>query len=188
MHLIGTLPIETNRLYLRRADKGDAWFMFLNWCSKPHDTRYLTWKAHPSVDETQRILDIWLNEYEKETTFRWVIVWKENQQPIGMIDVVKLSLENETATIGYVLSDDYWCQGIMTEALIAVESYLFERVHVHRIVATHDVANVASGRVMEKAGLRYEGLLKRAFRNNEDQYIDLVTRAILKEEYLEGKR
>lgn len=188
MNLIGTLPLESNRLLLRRLHQDDAWQMFFGWCSRPKVTRFLSWATHSSVVETQRVLGLWLKEYENDATFRWLIEYKENHQAIGMIDVVKFNLTNETAEIGYVLSDDYWNKGLMTEAFNLVISFLFERVGVHRIVATHDSDNIASGRVMEKAGLRYEGLLKKAFKNNRDEYIDLVTRAILKEEYLEVKK
>lgn len=187
MNLIGTLPLESHRILLRRLHQDDAMQMYLNWCSRPIVTRFLSWTTHPSLNETKRILDMFLKAYESDATFRWVIEYKGNHQIIGMIDVVKLNLANDTATIGYVLSDDYWNQGIMTEAFHLVLAFLFNRVNVHRVVATHDVANVASGRVMEKVGLRYEGLLKKAFKNNKDEYIDLVTRAILKEEYKENK-
>jgi ribosomal-protein-alanine N-acetyltransferase len=48
--------------------------------------------------------------------------------------------------------------GIMTETLIAVSRHMLETVELNRLLAKHDVRNSASGRVMQKAGFRYEGV------------------------------
>ena len=57
--------------------------------------------------------------------------------------------------IGYVLSKNYWGQGIMTEAVTAVIRYLFEAVGLDFIIAGHFVRNDRSRRVIEKSGFRY---------------------------------
>ena len=55
----------------------------------------------------------------------------------------------------------------MPEALRAVINYLFEEAGMNRIAATHDRNNPKSGRVMEKAGMKYEGILRQAGLNNQ---------------------
>ena len=61
----GTQTIETPRLILRRARRGDAEPMFRNWASDPKVTKYLTWPTYETVETAYPILDLWISEYEK---------------------------------------------------------------------------------------------------------------------------
>ena len=87
---------------------------------------------------------------------------KNSDVPIGTISATVLNEEVGSFSIGYCLSDDYWSNGYMTEALIALTCYLFENTDCTRIQLTHDRRNVGSGKVMEKAGYILEGTLRRA--------------------------
>ena len=82
------------------------------------------------------------------------------------------------------MSDRFWGRGIMPEAFREVIRFLFEEVGMNRIESTHDVNNPKSGRVMEKCGLRCEGIHRQADRNNQG-VCDSVCRAILKEDYVQ---
>ncbi|KXT71728.1 acetyltransferase, GNAT family [Streptococcus gordonii] len=62
--------------------------------------------------------------------------------------------------VGYILSKDYWGQGLMTEALKAVLNYLLQDAGFNRVTARFVTANPASGRVMSKAGMSYEGTFR----------------------------
>ncbi len=62
---------------------------------------------------------------------------------------------------GYVLARSSWGQGLMTEALTEVACWALSEPDIWRIGAVCDVDNLASARVMEKAGLTREGLLRR---------------------------
>ena len=64
--------------------------------------------------------------------------------------------------VGYILSKDYWGQGLMTEALEAVLNYLLQDAGFNRVTARFVTANPASGRVMSKAGMSYEGTFRQA--------------------------
>ena len=64
------------------------------------------------------------------------------------------------------VSRAYWGQGLMPEALRAVMDYLFDVVGLNRVAACHDANNPKSGRVMEKAGMKQEGILRAAGKNN----------------------
>ena len=68
--------------------------------------------------------------------------------------------------MGYCMSRAFWGRGIMPEALKAVMAYLFDEVGLNRIAACHDANNPKSGRVMEKAGMKREGVLRQAGKNN----------------------
>ena len=181
MQKTGTITLETHRLTLRQFRIEDAEDMFANWASDPEVTRYLTWPAHGSVDVTRWLMNDWISKYDDGGFFNWAIVWKETGSIIGSIAVVNLIEEIESAEIGYCLGRAYWGRGIMPEALRAVEDYLFDTVGIHRITAGHDVRNPNSGRVMEKAGMKPEGISRSAGKNNQG-VCDMALYAILRED------
>ena len=69
--------------------------------------------------------------------------------------------------IGYCLGRAWWRRGIMSEALKAVTDYMFDTVEVNRVEARHDPRNPNSGKVMQECGMKYEGTLRSADRNNQ---------------------
>lgn len=167
MNKAGTQRIETHRLVLRQYRIEDAEDVFNNWASDPEVTRYLTWPTHKDISTTQAVINSWIPCYEDGGYFNWVLEWKESGRVIGSITVVKLNEETEAADIGYCLSREFWGRGIMPEALRAVMDYLFDVVGINRIAAYHDVKNPKSGRVMEKAGMKLDGILRANGRNNQ---------------------
>ena len=146
----GTQTIETPRLILRRAIREDAEPMFRNWSSDPKVTKYLTWPAHSNIAVSEMVIGSWLQEYEKDSYYQWMIVLKELGEPIGSISVVRQNDRVEEAEIGYCIGSRWWHRGIVSEALTAVMRYLFEEVGMNRVAARHDPNNPNSGRVMRK--------------------------------------
>ena len=179
----GTKTIETDRLILRQFTMEDAPAMFRNWANDDEVTKHLTWPTHSDVEVTKMVLSDWTSHYAKPDFYNWAIVLKENgPEPIGNISVVGINKEVDAATMGYCMSRAHWRKGVMPEALKAVVDFLFDEVGFNRIEAEHDVNNPASGRVMEKAALRYEGTLRQSGRNNQG-IVDLVWRAILRSDW-----
>ena len=178
----GTRTIETPRLILRRAVREDAEAMFRNWASDPEVTKYLTWPAHGSVAISEMVIDSWLEEYEKDSYYQWMIVLKELGEPIGSISVVRQNEQIEEAEIGYCIGTRWWHQGITSEALAAVIGFLFEEVGMNRIAALHDPNNPHSGGVMKKCGMRYEGTSRQSDRNNQG-ICDAAQYAILRSDW-----
>jgi len=78
---------------------------------------------------------------------------------IGAIDLGIDSRHNK-AERGYWLDAKYWNQGFATEAVKSIITFGFDELKLKRIYATHFDHNLASGRVMEKAGMQREGTLK----------------------------
>lgn len=162
----GTKTLETDRLILRQFRYEDAEKMFQNWASDAEVTRFLTWPPHPDVDCTRAVLDSWIERYSDLSYYNWGLEWKGKGEILGSISVVKLNEKIEAADIGYCMSRAWWGQGIMPEALRAVIAYLFDEVGLNRIAACHDVNNPKSGRVMQKAGMKLEGIWRAAGINN----------------------
>ena len=187
MKKTGTETIETRRLVLRKYRIDDAEDMYRNWASDPEVTRFLTWPTHTSVEVSRNVLSGWTARYEGGDYFNWAIEWKENGKVIGNIAVVRLDEETESAEIGYCLGRAYWGRGIMPEALRAVIGYLFDTAGLNRIAAYHDVKNPRSGKVMEKAGMKFEGIQREAAKNSRGIH-DRAWYAILKSDGRPGER
>lgn len=164
----GTQRIETDRLILRRYVIEDADAMYKNWASDSEVTKFLTWQPHSSVDVSRSIIVDWLKEYSDEKYYHWAIVLKDNRnEPIGGISVVHMKEDISMVHIGYCLGRAWWRRGIMSEALKAVMDFMFDTVEVNRVEARHDPMNPNSGKVMQKCGMKYEGTLRSADRNNQ---------------------
>ncbi len=181
---IGTNKIETERLILRPFRLEDAPKMYENWASDDEVTRFLTWQSHRSICDTENIINLWLSEYNNTDYYNWVIILKRTGEPVGSISVVKYNASAEFAEIGYCLGKYWWGIGVMTEALEAVTSYLFNRVGFSSVRAWHAVKNPASGRVMEKCGFSYEGTLRQYFKAKNGEMLDISIRSILKTEHI----
>ena len=177
----GTQRIGTHRLVLRPFRHEDAEDIYDNWASDPEVTRFLTWPTHRSVDVTRMVLADWVSHYADGDYFNWAIEWKDSGRVIGSIAVVKLEEEIGAAELGYCLGRAYWGRGIMPEALRAVTDFLFDTAGVDRISAGHDVNNPKSGRVMEKAGLKMEGIMHGAGKNNTG-VCDMAVYALLRKD------
>ncbi len=168
-----SIKFETERFVLRKFQSGDAKNMFDNYASKDVVTKYLSWKSHGAVEDTEGFLNnVVLPDYNNEYVYRWAIVWKETNEVIGCIDVVNMNGERTRAELGWVLSDEFWGRGIMPEAARLVIKYLFDEGFA-RIQAFHNVENKKSGRVMQKVGMTLEATMKNYSTDNEGNVIDV---------------
>lgn len=178
----GTKRLETARLILRRFVMEDAEGMYRNWASDPEVTKFLTWPTHADVNVTRALLQDWIKRYEDNATYNWVMELKDTHEVIGNISVVKLREDISAADMGYCMGSAWWGKELMPEALRAVINYLFSEVGMNRIAACHDVNNPKSGRVMDKAGMKVEGIWRAAGKNNLG-VCDEVWHSILREEW-----
>ncbi len=168
MDHIGTQRLETERLVLRRFTLDDAPAMFENWASDAEVTRFLTWQPHASVEVTRSVLADWVSSYEQPDFYQWAIVLKQlGDEPIGSISVVGMNENVSMVHIGYCIGRPWWRQGITSEALGRVIDFFFDEVGANRIESRHDPDNPHSGMVMVKCGMRYEGTMRSADRNNQ---------------------
>ena len=156
MKALGTQPIETKRLILRKFVEDDAQAMFENWASRLDNLTYVTWDPHPNVDFTKSSIRTWVASYDNPNYYKWAICLKENpNHVIGDISLVSMDEENSSCEVGYILGLNYWGRGIMTEALKDVLSFCLDEIGFDQVDACYASLNPASGHVMEKAGMTF---------------------------------
>lgn len=149
---------ETDRLRLRRPMMTDAEEIFRQYARDPEVTKYLTWRPNREVEETRAFLRACLVAWEEGKSFQWAIVRKEDDRFLGMI---ALRVDGHKLEMGYVLAKSHWGKGYMTEAVTALIDWALKQEEIYRVWAVCDVENRASARVLEKAGMKCEGILRR---------------------------
>lgn len=165
MKNIGTQEINTERLILRRFIENDAENMFHNWANDPEVTKFLRWPPHEDVEVTKNLLKEWVANYADPTRYEWAIALKENDMVIGSIGLFDISEIDESGEIGYCIGRAWWGKGMMTEVLKAIIAFGIEQVGFNRLEAGHSVHNPASGKVMQKAGMTYEGIARQKYKS-----------------------
>jgi [ribosomal protein S5]-alanine N-acetyltransferase len=119
--------------------------------------------------------------FERGEGVNFAIVRREDEALIGAIGLM-VNPSHDRAELGYWIGKEYWSQGYCTEAARAVLHYGFTAFNLNRIFAHHFSRNPASGRVMEKIGMKYEGCLRQHVKK-WDVYEDMRVYGILKSEY-----
>ena len=151
-------PIETERLVLRLPSVADAEAIFNSYAQDEEVTRYLMWRPHKNIQETEVFLASCVAAWEKDARFPYVLTTKESGVVAGMIEI---RLDGFKAEVGYVLSPQFWGKGMATEALRSLVKWALSQNSIYRIWGLCDVDNLASARVLKKAGMQREGLLRR---------------------------
>ncbi len=121
-------------------------------------------------------------KFEKGELVNFAIVLREREVLIGAISLV-INKRHEFAELGYWVGKPYWGYGYCTEAVKTVLEHGFTQLNLNRIHAYYMTRNPASGRVLEKAGMKCEGLL-REYLKKRDVFEDLKLFAILRSEYV----
>ena len=176
--------VETERLLLRPVTLDDAQEMF-DYASDIENTRY-TFPTNQSLEETKNNI---AQFYLANPLGRWGIELKSNGQFIGTIDLHKIDSVLKKAAIGYIINKKYWNQGLTTEANRAVIELAFEKIGMNKLVALHDKANPASGKVMEKSGMRFshEETYACMDQHEEGRIVTRVHYVLTKEDYFTNK-
>ncbi len=108
----------------------------------------------------------------------WAIAPREGESLLGAIGL-SLTLAHHRGEVGYWVAVNEWGKGVATEVTKRVIAFAFDELGLHRVEAHHFIGNPASGRVMERAGMRVEGVLRGVvFRDGTPR--DLALYAILR--------
>jgi [ribosomal protein S5]-alanine N-acetyltransferase len=180
--LLRNLPqLTTSRLLLRKFKRTDVHDVFA-YASDPEVALYTVWEQHRDLKTTRQFVSTVLKAYRQGHPAPWAIVLRKTGKLIGAIVLRNWSFAHSRAEVGYVLSREYWGKGYVTEALNAVLAFGFSEMELHRIEAKAVPENRGSTRVMEKAGMKCEGLL-RDYEFVKGAYHSLNLYSILKNDF-----
>jgi len=129
------------------------------YASDPDVTRYADWPMSTSIASVQERLRAREDKWSSGVEFNWVLTVPPDDRAIGGI---ACTLSGHAAEFGYLVARQFWRNGYATEAACAIVEWIFSVRSVWRLSATCDVDNLASARVLEKAGLTREAILRRA--------------------------
>ncbi|ACB74256.1 GNAT family N-acetyltransferase [Opitutus terrae] len=150
---------ETPRLFARRPREADAAAVFAAYASDPEATRYLAWRPYAKIEPLANFLRQRAAGWETgDGEYAYLLCHRGTDAPIGSIGVM---VDGARAMFGYVLGRAHWNRGYATEALCYLVRWAAAEPRVLRAWAYCATENVASARVMAKAGLQCEGVLRR---------------------------
>lgn len=134
--------------------------------------------AHPYTEQDARAF----LELAKDPDKLWLaITLRADGRQIGGIGL-RVDKAQQHAELGYWLGLPYWGQGYATEAAREMLRYAFDDLHLHRVFASHFKHNPASGRILRKIGMSYEGCQREHLRK-WDQFVDSELYGILRREW-----
>ncbi|WP_223068378.1 GNAT family N-acetyltransferase [Paenibacillus caui] len=137
---------------------------------------------HPYEDGmAEEWIETHIDNFNEDRLLTLAIVHKEEKYLIGAISI-GINKKFDHGELGYWIGRKYNNNGYCTEAAKGIVKYAFEEMKLNRIFARHLGKNPASGKVMKKLGMKYEGLLKQHVRK-WGEYEDLVHYGLLKAEY-----
>jgi [ribosomal protein S5]-alanine N-acetyltransferase len=174
--------IDTERLHLRSLEPADAGPLFElisdraiadTTATIPHP-----YERHMAGDFIAARTGL----VAEEAAMAWAIVRRVDSAFLGVISL-SFEPELESAEVGYWLGVPFWGQGFATEACTAVVDHGFRELPLARIHGVHLARNPASGVVLQRAGMRHEGIRRRAFRK-WGALEDLSHHSILREEWI----
>jgi len=178
--------LYTKRTCLRRMMKTDSYDMY-DYARRDEVTKYLLWDPHPNETYTFKYLSYLQTRYRAGDFYDWAVVMRDTYQMIGTCGFTRFNLESNSAEVGYVLNPDFWGMGIAPEVVSRVLEFGFNDLELNRIEAKYMVGNDRSRRVMEKVGMKFEGVNRESM-HVRGKYISVGVCAILRSEYYEKHR
>ena len=164
--------IETERFILRPIQETDAKDMF-EYAGDDENLQFVWFPKHLNVMASQQaIVERFLTRPESGIPEAYCIVIKPEMKMIGTVDVHTVRF-GDVGEIGYIINKRYWNKGLVSEAVQILISIMFHHSGFQRVEIQHSSRNIASQRVIEKAGFILEGIYrKRKFEPDFDQRVD----------------
>lgn len=164
--------LETKRLILREWQESDSADIFA--FAQSANVMKAGWRVHENIDESFTYIRSAIERQES-----WAIVLKENNKPIGVIELFDSNRHKGYKELEFIISDDFHNKGYATEAVKCVLDYAFSELELVIVGVCHYLSNAQSKRVIEKCGFTYEGTLRKYSKNLEDS----VRYSMTKEEW-----
>jgi [ribosomal protein S5]-alanine N-acetyltransferase len=157
---LNEIPVlQTERLLLRKLTLHDAEDIF-EYAHVPEVTKYVIWFPHKTKHDSIEFVRFAEKQFNEISDIVWGIEPRAEKKIIGTIGLVKWRNEHRCGEIGYCIAKDFWGKGITTEALKAVIGFSFRTLNLNRVEAHCEEENIGSWKVMQKAGMKFEGVLR----------------------------
>jgi len=176
-------PLLTPRLILRPLRPDDASAVF-HYAHNPEVTRYTTWDAHATVEDSRRYIEATIAAYQRGENAELAIEHKMDKKVIGVCGLTAVSAEHCRGEAVFAMAKEYWGSGLMTEALKAVLTFGFGPLQLNRVFAKVDPDNMNTVRVLKRAGWMFEGSLRQDVRVR-GEFRDVKLYSLLKNEFLQ---
>jgi ribosomal-protein-alanine N-acetyltransferase len=150
--------ITTNRLLLQRFRHEDAEEVFSVYASLPEVTKFMAWPTHRSIADTNSFLDYAINAWDHGSDYSYAVRLATTREFLGSFGTMNMDGKIQ---FGYSFGPQYWNNGYATEVCKTMMTLLKQQPGVFRIGTYVDARNVASARVLEKAGLVLEAKLEK---------------------------
>jgi len=173
--------LTTPRVRLRGVTEEDVTPLFRMYAD-PHSARFMARAPMLLVDEMRTKIRIDLEETRRGDAVRWVMEVPGDPTAIGYVGVFRWNQRNRCAELGYVLAREQWGQGLMKEALPEVVRFAFQHMQLHRLEALVDPTNLPSVHLLERVGLRREGLMRERAVTSPGHFADTLILAVLEQD------
>ena len=169
MKHLGTKKIETDNLILRTFREEDSPGIYNSFRNQEKFLYYANKEKITLEEQIKTLEDISL-KYNNKDYYNWIITLKDNTI-IGSINL-NVFLDDDSVEFNYAIDEKHQNKGYMTEALLTIKDFCFNELEVSKFFGGCEVNNLASSRVMEKCGLKYEKTLKNGLKL-KDGYHDM---------------
>lgn len=178
------MKLQTERLNFRQVSADDINNIH-ELHSLPETDEFNTLGIPETIQVTEKVINEWLVEQnaKPQTSYVFCLDLIETNQFIGLITLNIGKPNYKTAEVWFKIHLDHWNKGYTTEALTKLIDFGFKELGLHRIEAGCAVENIASGKVLEKAGMRKEGMERKKL-PIKGEWKDNYFYAILDEDFL----
>lgn len=177
------LAIEGKRIILRTLKKSDAKSIQENLNNK-EVSKYTRIIPYPyTLRHAQDFIKIAQQTIgSSREDYSFGIEIKETRKIIGVVSLTHIDYQNRNAEVGYWLGKKYWGKGLAKEALFGILNFGFNNLKLFRIYANVMHPNIASVKLLEKAGFKFEGRMRKSILK-DGEWLDELRYSILEEEY-----
>lgn len=174
--------LESERLCLRPFCETDVEALFAI-ASNPNVTRYTLWEAHQSPNVTRSFLRGYAQErFVEQVPDAYGVFLKANGALIGGVGAHWASRADHCMEFGYWIAEPFWGRGFAAEAARTLLNHVFAKYDVERAQAHFIDGNDASGKVMTKLGLKFEGVRRHGVLHR-GVFKDIYCFAVLRSEW-----
>lgn len=161
--------LETTRLILKPISIDDTEVIYSEILHDKETLHFLDWPYCKDINEARRYIQILINNSENKNLYFWTLFEKDTNTFVGCVNLCNYDGNKKMAEIEFVAISASRGKGYISEANKKIIEYLINECGLYRIEGVCNIENIASSRVLEKTGMKFEGILRgRAINLNEE--------------------